>query len=663
MKNIIFTVSILMFNVCAFSANICTFSNSENLSPYLSVLPDASASLTFEKLVSDSLNHRFAAFSKKNIDKNIPVYWFSFSLENPIEQDRDLYLGFGDMSEYIHLYEVFPDNKYKKSFTGASVPVDNKTIKTGKDNILKITIPAQSAVKYYVKIENKSVFGKQFLAYMTEYFAAHSPQYFESNYIRGRIFNSFYYGAIFIMFFYNLFLAISLKSKDYVSYVVFCVSFFVFNMLSDGYPSETCLSHLPIKDRLYRIYAAPITFISYIVFSRIYLKTYQFIPKWDKFYYVLVGMLALCYVPLLLEHYWIGRNAVTYVLILFIVYYAIVSIICYQKGYKPAGFYIAANSLLLTAGVLYGFYLTTLIPHNSFTRFVEFLPQIASIFELAIFSLGLSQRIKIAETENAQAQAQTIELLTENERMIKKQNEILEEKVALRTEELLSVNEELNVINHELNSSLNQIEKEKQKTDRLLLNILPEPVAKELKESGTANPTNYETVTVLFADFVNFTRFAANHSPNEIVRKLDGFFLAFDMICEKYGLEKIKTIGDCYMAAGGLPLPNTTNPFDVAHAALEMMDSIKDSGWELRIGIHTGPVVAGVIGINKFAYDVWGDAVNVASRMESASENNKINISVQTYEAIKNIFLCEYRGKIYAKNKGDIDMYFLLGKK
>ncbi|MCU0445488.1 MAG: tetratricopeptide repeat protein [Microscillaceae bacterium] len=214
-----------------------------------------------------------------------------------------------------------------------------------------------------------------------------------------------------------------------------------------------------------------------------------------------------------------------------------------------------------------------------------------------------------------------------------------------------------------------QIEQEREKSDKLLLNILPEATALELKEKGEATPQSYEMVTVLFTDFSGFTQIAAKLQPVEVIQELDYCFAAFDEIIEKYNLEKIKTIGDAYMCAGGIPLSNQTNPLDAVRAGLEIqafMEKFKqeklqkgEATWEARVGIHTGPLVAGVVGKKKFAYDIWGDAVNTASRMESSGEPGKVNISGATYELIKNQFECTYRGKVYAKNKGDVDMYFV----
>jgi class 3 adenylate cyclase len=214
-----------------------------------------------------------------------------------------------------------------------------------------------------------------------------------------------------------------------------------------------------------------------------------------------------------------------------------------------------------------------------------------------------------------------------------------------------------------------QIEIEREKSDKLLLNILPEAIALELKDKGVATPQSYEMVTVLFTDFSGFTQIAAKLQPEEVIRELDYCFAAFDEIIEKHNLEKIKTIGDAYMCAGGIPLPNQTNPIDAVKAGLEIqafMAQFKqakfqkgEAAWEVRVGIHTGPLVAGVVGKKKFAYDIWGDAVNTASRMESSGEVGKVNISGSTHQLIKEHFECTYRGKIYAKNKGEVDMYFV----
>jgi class 3 adenylate cyclase len=226
---------------------------------------------------------------------------------------------------------------------------------------------------------------------------------------------------------------------------------------------------------------------------------------------------------------------------------------------------------------------------------------------------------------------------------------------------------------NEVISKQNQeIEKEKRRSDELLLNILPEKIAVELKEKGTTDAQLIDEATVLFTDFKDFSKLSERLSPKDLVAEINECFSAFDLIMQQYGVEKIKTIGDAYMAAGGIPLPNKSHAEDVVSAALAIQDFMKKHKeekqaagafyFEIRIGVHTGPLVAGIVGVKKFAYDIWGDTVNTASRMESSGETGKVNISGSTYELVKSRFHCSYRGKIEAKGKGAIDMYFVEGR-
>ncbi|MCD4793700.1 MAG: response regulator [Bacteroidales bacterium] len=232
---------------------------------------------------------------------------------------------------------------------------------------------------------------------------------------------------------------------------------------------------------------------------------------------------------------------------------------------------------------------------------------------------------------------------------------------------------ELEIQSNNLEQQKNQLEIEKNKTDELLQNILPYEIAEQLKNKGEVKAKKYRMVSIMFTDFKDFTSISSDLEPEDIIKELGVYFRKFDDITENHFIEKIKTIGDAYMCVGGLPLRNKSNPIDIVLASLEIQKFMKCYNdarsakgltvWELRIGVHTGKVVAGVIGSKKFAYDIWGDAVNTASRLETASEAGKINISGVTYEYIKEYFNCTYRGKIPAKNKGDIDMYYVEGLK
>ncbi len=232
---------------------------------------------------------------------------------------------------------------------------------------------------------------------------------------------------------------------------------------------------------------------------------------------------------------------------------------------------------------------------------------------------------------------------------------------------LISIHKIESKAEEKVKDQIDELVREKEKSDKLVADMFPKTTADELKASGRAKWDKYEMATVLFSDIQGFTKIAEHMNPEMLIDELDKFFFHFDSVVEKYNIEKIKTIGDAYMAAGGIPEKNSTNPVEVVLAALEMqhyMHELKKTNadiWDLRIGIHTGPVIAGVVGHKKLSYDIWGDTVNTASRMESSGVAGKVNISGTTYSLVKNYFVCEYRGKLPVKYKGNIDMYFVNG--
>ena len=222
----------------------------------------------------------------------------------------------------------------------------------------------------------------------------------------------------------------------------------------------------------------------------------------------------------------------------------------------------------------------------------------------------------------------------------------LEEKVAQRTAEL---------------------NREQIRTKELLHNILPADIAEELSATGSARPARHESVTILFTDFSGFTQAVSTMPADRMVAELNEIFEAFDNITDACGVEKIKTIGDAYMAAAGLPKACPDHAQRCVRAGLRMIAYLEERNrnaafkWSLRVGVHSGPVVAGVVGKRKYAFDIWGDTVNVASRLESSGEVGRVNVSAYSYDLIREEFSCEYRGKVDAKGKGQIDMYFVTG--
>ena len=259
--------------------------------------------------------------------------------------------------------------------------------------------------------------------------------------------------------------------------------------------------------------------------------------------------------------------------------------------------------------------------------------------------LQLLTNILVSAIENHQLAKEVLKQEQERRKLIENQNEMLEKLVGERTKELKS---------------------EKEESERLLHNILPKSVADELKEKGFITPLRFSEATILFTDFKEFTQASSKISPQILVGELNDIFMSFDFIIEKHGLEKIKTIGDSYMAACGLPKKIKTHAIHVVRACFDMLEYLEtrkqhaEIKWEMRVGVNSGPLVAGVVGAKKFTYDIWGDTVNIASRMESNSHVGKINVSQSTAELIKDYFECEHRGKLSAKGKGEMDMYFVL---
>jgi class 3 adenylate cyclase/HAMP domain-containing protein len=222
--------------------------------------------------------------------------------------------------------------------------------------------------------------------------------------------------------------------------------------------------------------------------------------------------------------------------------------------------------------------------------------------------------------------------------------------------------------NAELEAKHLQVERQREISDSLLRNILPEEIALELRENESVEPKYFEDVTILFTDFKGFTLSTEHLAAENLVRLLNDYFTAFDHIAKRYGIEKMKTIGDAYMCVSGMPRRKASHPVDMVLAAFEMIHAVQElnsregsPGWRVRIGIHTGPVIAGVVGIQKFAFDVWGESVNYSSRMESSGAVDRINLSERTYSRVKDFIACEHRGKILTKERREEDMYFAEG--
>lgn len=447
-------------------------------------------------------------------------------------------------------------------------------------------------------------------------------------------------GFLLMIVLYNLFIYYSERDKNYLFYIAYVALTILKITDMKGYmdilyqgPFSFMRSHTPGITPFLGL--AMILFTMHILDFR---KNLPFAIKWLIFLFGPMMLSALFFDVVNLKIYSSVINQIGTLAVTIFLYGCAIKI--YRDGYRPARYYIIAVSALFLSISIYTLCLFGVIPLNSVT---DNLIEVGSGLEMLLFSLALADKIREYKRAKNQAEKELLKTLQQNEELILNQNKVLEIKVAERTKDLIE---------------------EKEKSDKLLLNILPSEIAEELKKSGQSQARMYDYTSVLFTDFVNFTGVSEKFSPTELVHEINHCFTAFDNIVGRIGLEKIKTIGDAYLAVCGLPLVDNDHAIKTIKAALEIRDFMeeyrKQGGlFEIRIGIHSGPLVAGIIGVKKFAYDIWGDTVNTAARMEQSSEAGKINISDTTFELIHDRVACVHRGKITAKNKGEMDMYFV----
>ncbi|HEY7282755.1 MAG TPA: adenylate/guanylate cyclase domain-containing protein [Actinomycetota bacterium] len=243
-----------------------------------------------------------------------------------------------------------------------------------------------------------------------------------------------------------------------------------------------------------------------------------------------------------------------------------------------------------------------------------------------------------------------------------KENRVLVRKLARMDENVRQMEEMQDATSKLLSGLTRELEAEKARSQALLLNILPQGIVDRLEAGERVIADRHPEVSVLFSDIVGFTETSSHLDPHVLVTELNTLFSSFDLLCERSGVEKIKTIGDAYLAVGGLPGGRSDHVEAVAELALGMMDVVGETQWRVRVGLHTGPAVAGVIGTRKFVYDVWGDTVNVASRLESTSDPNRIHVSEQVARALGGGFATEPRGSVQLKGKGEAATFFLNGR-
>jgi class 3 adenylate cyclase len=463
-----------------------------------------------------------------------------------------------------------------------------------------------------------------------------------------------YFGIMVLIGVYNLFLFVGTRDKAYLYYVAYLASITLFMSLVSMFAFEFLWPSFPAVNK-YAVVSASLTMLTSVLFTQVFLDTKKRHPVLHKISYVFILIAVvdavLVFTPMKIAALQLAQGGI----LLMSFFLAVTGVISLRRNYQPARFYLLAWGFLIAA--LFGMMLESL-------NVIPVLPyispgQIGSAIEAMLLSFALADRINLYKREREEAQHRMLEEQRSKAELISHQNEILAMKVEQRTQELQNANSQLL-------DTLDLVEKEKKISEELLLNILPAEIAEELKQTGHSVARLYQNVTVLFTDFVNFTSISGTLPPDELVVELNRNISAFDDIIEQYGLEKIKTIGDAYLAVCGLPTGDANHALHATQAALAIAawqaDPKNQCRFQMRIGLNSGSVVAGIVGVKKYAYDIWGDTVNVAARMEQNCEPGRVNISASTYELIRNDFDFVNRGLLEVKNLGAVEMYYVAEK-
>jgi len=602
-------------------------------------------------LASDSL-FRMVTDEDQGFSLNYDRYWLKFALKNGGDHDKIWILNFQNWSE-IELYKLTDNGISDPERAGHLIPFNERDYAVSNNNYFRLNLTKDEEHLYYARLSFRddhtiipSNLGFKILAY----------EYQNNRDSRHVQVISMFLGILIVMFLYNFMVYYSTKDVNYLYYLMLLAGHIYMTANNSGYIVELLgsISGFPEWRAEIESFVSAFNGVVILVFTRSFLQTKTHFRFWDKALKVLLYSTPFFWGASNLNFQasspFIFLHSISIVLTL-----EIVGILSVRKKILSSGFYLLAYSFFVLGIIIMTLRYAGFIPDTVFA--VDYSMPLGLTLQMVFFSFALADKINILQDDNKQKAEEIILQLKKNERLQTKVNRELEQKVRERTIDLEEKNHALVV--------------EKKKSDNLLLNILPYEIAEELKNYGVTKARKHDKATLMFSDIKQFTHIAEKMSPEDLVEQLHEYFKKFDKIMDLYGLEKIKTNGDSYMAVGGVPANNEATPAEVVHAGLDMQDFIYEIGnkkkrdnmqhFEMRIGIHTGPVVAGVVGHKKFQYDVWGDTVNIASRMESSGEVSRVNISQGTYEHIKQVkdFRFISRGKIFAKNKGEIEMYFV----
>ena len=633
--------------------------------PQVRVIEDKGGTLGIEQL-KDNME-LFGPLSALGELKTDYHYWLATQVENRGSIDRQLILDKLPNWDEFRAYIIKSDGSIKiidrnqSAYDSAINPsVENNLatlrIDQFESRYAKFDLARGESVRIILSVKADHHFKHPDLSINIADF----PKYLELK-RQSLYFEGIMLGAIASLLIFSIYNAIIFRDGTSVSYALWLLSSCLLPIsssmldgqrLNEFFVNVSDLKIAGIDFDFFVLYVAGcLQNILYIVFAQLFLGIKSKYPVVDKVLKNYIVFVIVYYAFQLFVKYDFHAN---YLWVPFYVTHVVVLLLILGcgaiealKGERSANFFIAGLIPYIVFRIFYALGIVkwwspmVLLPDFGLLHFLKNsagIQQVLSItLEAIVISFAVADRTKSLQDKVAQS-------IQNQKKLIEDQNRILEVTVAERTMEL---------------------DAKRANIQELLYNVMPISVAEELEVNGAAPPIRHDSVTILFTDFVGFTQASSIMPANRMVAELNEIFGAFDRITEEFGVEKIKTIGDAYMAVAGAPVFCEDHAIRCARAALRMIDFIQDRNrtatfkWSLRVGLHSGPVVAGVIGTKRIAYDIWGDSVNLASRMESSSEANRVNISAYTFDLIRHQFECEYRGKIPTKGKGDIDMYFI----
>ena len=613
-----------------------------------SYLIDHSGKLNLADFTSESKKFTFLELDSAhdNILKSSKVFWIKSSFINTDDFDNEWILDFQGWSK-VNFYYKDDSSKWIEKITGHLIPYRKRDHPIGNRSLIRVPLKAQTTIPFYVRLESLP---DNLLAPKNLNFTASLRSHLEREAHIDELIVSTFIGICIALFFYNLFIFSATRELSTLFYLghLFALSYVVSN--NSGY----LISALKFVEN-FPSWRAPLealmsgcNFFFICLFTMHFLQTKNYLPQWHKALTIITIFLVLQTIAAITKFELFGKIIwfIAYIDIFFLVSLGIKSVL---SKVPSSGYYMLAYGFTFLGTIILTSAFLGILPINHI--FIRNSTLAGYGLEIIFFSFAIGNKINTLQIETKAQQKVIINNFEERAQMQQNIAKDLEKKVEERT--------------HEINEQKEIIQAEREKSQILLLNIFPKHVVDELINSGKYQPRYHPTVTVMFTDFKGFTNTVSTIPPDKLVSELNDLFHHFDDIIIKCGLEKIKTIGDAYMAACGLSDDNPDHAVQCVTAAKQILEYLHKRNlssaikWEIRIGLHSGSVVAGVVGKNKFTFDLWGDTVNIASRIESACEIGYINASAYTFDLVQTKFSGQYRGKIDIKGKGEIDMYYI----